>query len=369
MIPRLFESAYVPNSSGGYDCKIDSNGIGPLSDALTCYVTETTDATYQLSMTYPVGGLHWDELDVARAVVCKPNNYTRDQPFVIKRISKPMAGIVSISADHVSYDASGVMVRGFSAPNTNVFVLHINTSAIDNPFVVESDFNISSIYKGFHRPPKNMRSMLIDKKSDDSFINLYGGEFTFDRLEIKACLHRGADRGVQIRYGKNLLALTQNRSIRDFATAAYPFYYKQDGSGADYQELPEYILRFEASEYSDVEKCVPLDLTNQFDNVPTIDQLRQAAIKWINNNWETMPPDNFNINFVELGKTTEYADLAAAEEIQLYDTVSIIVPHMNLNKKMRVIKTTYDVLKEQYTSVEIGTHIDTFADTILKMGR
>ena len=363
MIPRLFDQAYRPDV-----CDIDTNGIGPLPDSLTCTVKEATDGTYQLSMTYPVGGLHWEDIDVARAIVCAPNDYTRAQPFIIKKISKPMAGVVQISADHVSYDANGVMVQGFNATGSSMFRNNLMNSAINNPFMFQTDFYKAGEYIGYNLPPKSLRAMLLDKKKPDSFVNLFGGEFEFDRFDIKAHEHRGSDRGVQIRYGKNLLSLTQNRSIRDFATACYPYWYKEGSAGGSYQELPEKVLQFEAAEYSDVQKCVPVNLTNKFKTIPTIAELRQAAYDWINENWEVSPPDNFKINFVELGKTTEYADLSAAESVQLYDTITVVVPHMHLNKKMRVIKTIYDVLKERYASIEIGTPIDTFADTILKLG-
>lgn len=368
MIPRLFEYAYRPNLDGGFDCNIDSNGIGPLTDSVSCDVKEGTDGTYQLSLKYPVGGLHWNELDVARVIACRPNDYSRVQPFVIKSISKPFRGTVDISADHISYDASGVMVQGFSAPNTIFFKENLANSAIDSPFVFDTDILKEGLHKGFNCPPRSLRMLLLDKKAKDSFISLYGGEFSFDRLEIFAHEHRGSNRGVRIKYGKNLMSLVQTRNIRDFATACYPYWYKPDSPGGSYVELPEKVLQYEVAEYSDVQKTIPVNLSSEFKTAPTIEELRQAAADWINSHWEEAPPDNIKLSFIELAKTTEYKDLLTAEDVRLYDTITVDVPHMNLCKQMKVIKVTYDVLNERYSSIEIGSPIDSLEDTILKLG-
>ncbi len=360
--PRLFKNIYAVDDNGASFLNIDCNGMGPLADCLSCEVTEEKNGVFTLSMEYPVGGLHWLDIDIGRTIVCKPNQFTREQPFMIKKISKAMGGKIKVNADHIIYDASGIMVTGFNAGNSVLFKQHVASNAVDCPFVFGSDISKAGTYSGVYKAPRNLRSLLFEGK--DSFLGLYGGEFSFDRLSIYAHQSRGADRGVSVRYGKNLTALTQTRTAREFATACYPYWYEKDKG---YVELTEKVLYYGAIDYSDIYKTIPLDLTDEFEEAPTQSQLREAATAWINANWQSAPPYNIKLSFVELSKTAEYADIAAAEEVQLCDTITVIHPEFNISAKMQVIKTVYDVSKDRYTSVEVGDPIDTLADTILKL--
>ena len=53
MTPILFE----PNTTD-----FNNNGIGLLTDVLSCYVTEELNGLFELSMTYPVHGIHYESI-------------------------------------------------------------------------------------------------------------------------------------------------------------------------------------------------------------------------------------------------------------------------------------------------------------------
>ncbi len=363
--PRLLQSVWQKTQDTAiFD--IDHNGIGPLSDCISCTVTEEKNGSYTLSMEYPVGGVRWLDIDVGRTIVCKPNQHAQEQPFIIKKISKAMGGKVKIDAEHLSYNANGILVTGFNAGNSGGFRTSLNDSALENYFIFDTDIVKTGVYIGVYKPPRSIRSLLLDDKTG-SFISLYGGEFEFDRLSIFAHTSRGTDRGVTIRYGKNLTALTQTRTAREFATAVYPYWHNENSDGTRYVELSEKILQFGVSDYSDIYKTIPLDLTSQFDEAPTKSDLRNAAITWINDNWKEAPLFNLNISFIELAKTTEYADIANAETVKLCDTITVIHPEFGLSNKMQVIKTVYNALQDRYKSIEVGDPIDSLASTILKL--
>lgn len=363
--PRLLQSVWR-NAQELAIFDINHNGIGSLSDCISCTVTEEKNSSYTLSMEYPVGGVRWMDLDVGRTIVCRPNHYAQEQPFIIKKISKAMGGKVKVDAEHFSYNANGILVAGFNAGNSGGFRTFLNNNALENYFVFDTDIAKSGSYIGVYKPPRSIRSLLLDDK-EGSFVSLYGGEFEFDGISIFAHANRGADRGVTIRYGKNLTALTQTRTARDFATAVYPYWHNDSSDGTRYVELPEKILPFGASDYSDIYKTIPLDLTSQFDSAPAEADLRDAAKAWINDNWKEAPSFNLNISFIELAKTVEYANVANAESVRLCDTITVIHPEFGLSNKMQVVKTVYDALQGRYKSIEVGDPIDTLAGTILKL--
>ena len=361
--PRLLDSFFYDSSK----YSISRNGIGVLSDATDCAVTEEMNGVFTLTMTYPVGGIHWLDIDVGMYIVCQPNEFADEQPFLIKKISKAMGGSVKIDAEHISYNASGIMVSGFNAGNSGAFRTFLNEEAVNNVIGISfgTDIKKSATHIGIYKPPRSMRSLLLDK--DDSFVSLYGGEFEFNGLSIFAHQRRGADRGVTIRYGKNLTALTQTRNIRDFATSGYPYWYKSNADGTRYVDLPEKILHYGVAEYSDIEKTELIDLSSKFDSAPSESELRSAATEWINDNWKSSPPYSITLSFVDLSKTTEYANIAAAEKVMIGDTITVIQPEMNIGAKLRVVKTVYDVLQNRYKSIGIGDPVETIADTIIKI--
>lgn len=366
--PRLLDSVYY---RGAYD--ISRNGIGVLSDATECTVTEELNGGYMLSMSYPVGGAHWLDIDVGMIIVCKPNDLSADQPFVIKKISKAMGGSIKIDAEHLSYNASGIMVSGFSASSASEFSGGVARNAVDNAngLIFSTDIEKSGSYDGANQPPRSMRSLLLDKKN--SFVSIYGGELDYDGRYIYAVQQRGADNGVTIRYGKNLIALTQNRSIRQSASSGYPYWYKKDKDTSQYVELPEKIIKYENvfERLKNGKKTELIDLSSEFDSAPSEDDLRSAAYAWIAENQQTQPKYTISLSFVELAKTTEYAEYAKlglpGESVMLGDTLTVINPEMEISAKLRVVKTVYDALAGRYKSVDVGDPIDTLADTIIKM--
>ena len=87
---------------------------GFLAEALTCVVTEERNGIFELELTYPVSGLMFPELCADRLIKAKPNDTADCQHFRIYQISKPLNGIVTVSAEHISYTLSHYPVSSIS---------------------------------------------------------------------------------------------------------------------------------------------------------------------------------------------------------------------------------------------------------------
>ncbi|HIW73332.1 MAG TPA: hypothetical protein H9684_03325 [Firmicutes bacterium] len=83
------------------------NGLGALSDAISCTVTEARNGEYELQLEYPLNGIHYGDIAIRCVVTAKPNPYDDPQPFRIYRITRPLGGRVTLYAQHISYDLSG----------------------------------------------------------------------------------------------------------------------------------------------------------------------------------------------------------------------------------------------------------------------
>ena len=60
-----------------------SEGIGPLSDVLSCYVEEERNGSYELELEYPVTGILFSEIKTGRVILAKADDSGYWQPFDI----------------------------------------------------------------------------------------------------------------------------------------------------------------------------------------------------------------------------------------------------------------------------------------------
>ena len=102
MIPILYE---------GNETAFTSNGLGRLADAISCKVVEERNATYELEMTYPISGVHYDDLAENRIILAKPFDGGTPQPFIIYKITRPLNGKVTVNAEHISNAIHGKLMR------------------------------------------------------------------------------------------------------------------------------------------------------------------------------------------------------------------------------------------------------------------
>ena len=297
------------------ETRFTDNGLGILSDAVSCVVTEERNGAFELEMQYPADGLRYKDIKLRSLILAKPNPTANPQPFRVYRISKPMLGIVTVYAEHISYDLSGIPVSPFEAGSTAQAMAKLQaSSAVENPFTFWTDKSTAASMKV--AAPASIRSLLGGREG--SVLDVYGGEYAFDRYTVRLYEQRGENRGVSIRYGKNLTDLQQEENCANVYTGAYPYW---SGSEGQLVQLPEKILPAEGT-YG-FTRILALDLSSDFEEEPTMDQLRARARSYMKNNRIGVPDVSLSVSFVQLEQTEEYKDLALLEQVNLCDTVNV----------------------------------------------
>lgn len=338
------------------DTAFDTNGLGVLTDAISCTVTEERNGAFELEMTYPVSGIHYGEIKTRCIILARPNPADDPQPFRIYRITRPLDGIVTVYAEHISYDLSGVPASPFTADSVSDAMLKLQSmAAVDSPFTFWTD---KSTVAAMNVPvPASTRSLLGG--SEGSVLDVYGGEYKWDCYTVRLYNARGQNRGASIRYGKNLTALQQEENISNVYTGVYPYWADADGN---LTQLPEKIIN--APGTYDFIRILPLDLSQHFDAMPTTEQLQQAAETYMSSNNIGVPTVSLSVSFAQLGQTEEYKDLALLETVLLCDTVNVEFPALGVSATAKCVKTIYDVLLDRYNSVDLGDARTNIADTI-----
>lgn len=363
-----------------------SNGIGRLPDCISCTVEEERNGTYELEFVYPIDGKHYEDIKEGCLIYCTHDDGGDCQPFEIYKRSATIDGQVTFNAHHISYRLSNIIVKPFSITSASVglALAGLEENAIGEcPFTLQTTKSTTGI--DFSVPePDSIRARLggVEGSILDTF---GGGEYKFDKFTVTLYDARGVDNGVSIRYGKNLTDITAERSIEGRYTGVVPFW--KDDAGI-IVTLPEwYILSDEIPSFSvfwtnqnDVNitdqngnmfefdyldiSLSPMDLSDQWEEPPTVAQLRAKAKSKLESSkaWET--EENIEIDFAALWQTPEYEDIAALQRVQLCDTVSIYYPALEVELKKKVIKTTYNVLLDRFDSIELGMPQSSLADVI-----
>lgn len=361
-----------------------SNGLGRLIDCVSCEVTEERNGIYECAFQYPLTGRFYQEMHDNGGIVGVIHDDAHDiQPFEIYKFSAPIDGIVTFYAHHISYRLSNVIVKPFTAATCAEALLKLKSeSATPNPFTFWTDKGTQGTFAV--KTPSALRALLGGQQG--SILDVYGkGDYKFDKWEVRLYNNRGNDTGVTIRYGKNLANIEHERDESGTFSAVAPYWMKEDvvvtlpeiyvvSPTAAAEVFPWTIQTGEIMQDgrgNDIDFSVPnivvspLDLSGSFEDEPTADQLREAALAYLANNEPWIPDENVKVDFVALWQTPEYENVAALQRVSLCDTVSVFYPELGvIQDKQKVIRVVYDVLSERYSSIELGRLRTTLAEAI-----
>lgn len=340
-----------------------SNGLGRLVDCISCEVTEERNGIYECEFTYPVTGEYCDLMSQTPGVctICVTHDDKGDrQPFDIYKHSTPINGIVTFNARHISYRLNGITVNPFTASSCLTALQGIGTHSMQaNPFTFWTDKSVNSAFA--LTTPANARALLGGVQG--SILDVYGkGEYEFDKFAVKLHLNRGANNGVEIRYGKNLTDYVNTADDGQYYNSVSPFWKGEDGTVV---MLPEGYIQ--SPDVTGDVICASLDMSSYFDSAPTEAELRAAAYQYMEDNEPYDIEENITFDFAQLWQTDEYKDYAPLERVSLCDTVSIYFNDPWARKTTaKVIRVVYDVLREQYVSMELGKAQTTLQEAILQ---
>ena len=339
----------IPILYNGTEQSFTSNGLGRLSDAISCKVVEERNATYELEMTYPITGVHFDDIQEGRIILAQPFDGGLTQPFTIYQISKPLNQVVTIKAQHISYQLSGIVVMPFEASSCTAAIAGIKSnSASSNPFNFMTDKQVTANFSV--TAPTAARALLCGQQG--SLLDVYGkGDYEFNRFDVNLRVNRGADNGVTLRYGKNITDLKNVIDMTNVYTGIVPYW--MDGEG-NTVTLPEKVVQSGHESDYPFQIIKSVDFSSNWENEPTQAQLRTAAQNYVESNEGWKLKNNITVSFVALWNTEEYKNIAPLERVKMCDTVHVQVPKFGIDFSTKVVKTDYNVLLEKYNSITLG---------------
>lgn len=358
MIPILYDKT---------ETAFTSEGLGRLASASRCIVTEERNGVYELELDYPVTGDRFDDIEVGRIIFATHDDGGDGQPFDIYKKSEPINGVVTFYGHHISYRLNEITVMPFTAASCAEAIAGISTNSIGtNPFTFSTDKSVTAAYKV--STPSQARGLLGGQ--ENSILDVYGkGEYLFDKWSVTLMTNRGTTKSTSIRYGKNIVDYTNEYDDSDAYTAVAPYWFGQvsedDAEPSDtLVTLPEKYISSGHSTSAGREIIAPLDMSSDFQDKPTVVQLRAAATARLTASDAWIPSQTINVDFEALWQTEEYAEVAPLQSVKLCDTVNIDMTLYGTHYRAKVIKTVYNTLLDRYDNIELGDKPDTYAQAI-----
>lgn len=380
-----------------------NNGYGMLSDAIECSISETLNGEYSLSLTYPLGGLHSEELAEGRILCAKRDNTGNRQLFRIAEIDTDyIARTVQVYAPHISRDLNDyalAMDTSYSVDNgtRNDWISILNDD--DDDYYVSCRFTFSVVSDSTLRKAKTLKyeagqsvlSFLIDNEKNKTTPPLW--ELEFDNFQVKFMQHRGTDSNITVRYGKNLTGLVSHDKKE------YPYYgcipsftysistqnhnanvkiygdmkRSSDFSATDPLRRAHTVVDFPAEQVAEAGAV--------FDDSDGINATEEASIKaalatlateWLaeqKDGRDTAGGVTVDFEYLDLAKAANYWSGPTPQELtaDIGDYVTVI--YGDVEERSEIVAVGYDVIKERYNAITAGQLRPTLAKTIKTIAR
>lgn len=342
-------------------------GVSVLSDASKCYVSREKNGIYILEFDYPVNGKDVDKIKEGMYIKSDAGYRTKNQRFVISKITKTQNEF-KIYCQHISQVKTTMNAIRPDITLTSVSAMGALTAWRDNlldsreEFFVQSDIGTLNSTTWKVENIENARDALGGKAG--SILDVWGGEYEFDNLNITLHKSMGIDNPTIIAYGKNLLDLEQEQSILETYTSVFPFKkYTDDNNREQLITLPEILLDSTHLNKFTHRRILKVDFSND-ENIKTVEQLRSKAKSYIKNNNVGVPKTNLKINYQDLSKVEGVFDNPALEQIDLCDRLKVYYSELGiLNENAKVVKVIWDVILEENHEIEVGDGRSSFTDS------
>ena len=342
-------------------------GVSVLSDASECYVTRERNGIYILEFNYPINGKDVEKMKEGMIIRCDAGYRAKNQRFIISQITKNKDNF-KIYCQHISQVKTSMNAIRPDVTVTSVGAMGAlsawKESLLDSKeeFFVQSDITTVNSTTWKVETIENARDALGGKAG--SILDVWGGEFEFDNLNIILHKNMGVENPTIIAYGKNLVDLEQEQSILETYTSVFPFKkYTDDNNREQLLVLPEVLIDSPHVNNFTHRRILKADFSSD-EHLSTVEQLRSKTKTYIKSNNVGVPKVNLKLNYQDLSKVEGIFDTPALEIVDLCDRLKVYYSELGiLNENAKVIKVVWDVILEENHELEVGDSKSSFGDS------
>ncbi|HFI0853348.1 TPA: phage tail spike protein [Streptococcus suis] len=338
----------------------DVVGLGyPIIDkwCTKAVLSATLNGSYTAEFTIPhkAKGVKRELLPDVKQVIKLIDMDGDEEYFRVRRFKHNLKETV-ITAEHISYDLIDNLIEDINNVDKDGQGIMDKISAgtqYKHPFRLTSDILKTANIRMVRMNP----IQALIGTADNTFVNRLGGELKRKQFTLAMNESIGIHRTDVIRSRRNLTGFEREINLEDYATRIMP----RAKNGI---ELPEKYVDsphidpdhpvIKVIDYSDVEYDGEFKDLSDSDKNRVYNELRACA-KADFAAGRDVPNASYEVDFITLRNTVEYADYRALENYNLGDTVSIYEADYDVEIEAKVISFEWDVLKKRYTSMKLGS--------------
>lgn len=243
---------------------------------------------------------------------------------------------IYVKAKHIYFDTKNYIIfdNYIVDKNCNYALNHLNSNTDKlSPFTTTSNINTLSTFRCVRNSLEEAINTVIER---------WGGHLVRNNFNISILDEVGADRGIQIKYSKNLKELKVNENWDDVVTKILPV-------GKDGLLLPEKYIELEEELYDiPFTKVISFDQELERDDYSSDEEYTNALTTDLRNKATVYLEDNKlpKVNY-SLSANLDYIT-------DVGDTVYLEHPKIKLALKINVISVKYDVIAQRFKNIEFG---------------
>lgn len=318
-------------------------GKGMLTEVTAAVVTEEVNGIFDLEIDIAKSDPLFNEIENGSIILAIPSPYRSPEPFRVYKVEKELAGISTIYAHHLSYDLAGIVVNPYTASTAAAALTGLGTNAAQAcPFSFSTTKTVTAAFS--LAIPQAIRTTLGGVEG--SILDTYRGEYIFSGYSVQLVNRRGTDRGVEVRYRKNMVGLSVQEDDSGVVDGVVP-YWTSEGATPVYGSI-QWKTGLSSG------RVITVDYSEKYQDPPTAAVLNAAAAALVNTSGYGESKLSIDVDFIHLG-TEKGSDWVALEQCDLGDTIKVIAEPLGTTRSAEVVAIETDVLLEKYNKVTIGS--------------
>lgn len=346
----------------------EMNGDSVLNP-LSCSLNMILNASWDLELQHPID----DRIKylIPNAVISLDTPIGEKQLFRINTVDKNDDYIIC-TAYPIFFDSRNDCFLFDSRPtNKNGQEALDIMLASNNKYTAQS--NIKDVKTSYYIQKNFMESLNGD--DENSFINRWGGEISYNNYEITVNDRIGRDNGLRAEFGFNLNGISEKIDMTNVVTRIVPKafngYLLPDNETVDSPNISKYpVVYTRVVEYPGIKMYEDASGDNESDDVvvcKTHDELYEQLRKHAKKEFEggiDLPAITYNVDMVDLSKTDEYKNYTDLLKVNLGDDVYIKHRRLDITTKARVIELVYDCCTNTVDSLVLGDYESNYFDDV-----
>lgn len=309
------------------------NGIKILKP-LKCNVFKEDNGDYYIELEDNIKNNEYYQSN--RIIMCPTPFPEGEQAFRIANNIEKNQSKIKLKAKHIYFDTKNYVIKDnyIEDKDCNYALDYLNSNTdTESPFTTSSDITTNNSYRCVRKSLEESISTIIDK---------WGGHLVRDNFNISVNSTIGKDRGVTLKYLKNIQTIKSEEIWDNVVTKILPV-------GKDGLLLPEIYLELEEQLYN-IPYTKVVSFNQEIEKLETesddeykerlIEDLRSQATSFLNVN--KYPQVNYSLS-AHLDKITDIGD-----------TIYVEHPNLNIALTTNVISVTYDAISNKYKNIQFG---------------